>query len=227
MDGLSPVGPRRQYDMGGRRTAQIAVIVPVYNNEKVVQRCIDSVLGQTYADLELILVDDGSKDGSGAICDAAAAADARVKVIHKPNEGLMATWMRGVRESSAPYLAFVDGDDWIDPEMMEKMHACLKAAAPAEAAAEAPAAEGPDAAEGTRADTRKDSRSGKVYAFDGGAGTARRTQGQSSVREIVCCSYVIDREWNGTSEERTHGAAPGVYEGAGLQKEIREKLLGN
>ena len=172
--------------MHGRYCARIAVIVPVYNNEKVVQRCIDSVLGQTFQDLELILVDDGSKDASGAVCNAAAAADARVKVIHKRNEGLVRTWMRGVKESSAPYLMFVDGDDWIEPQMLGEMYACLE-----------------------------------EPGFAGSPG------GRRPPREIVCCSYVIDREWDGTSERSTHRAAPGVYEGERLQKEIKDVLLGH
>ena len=184
--------------MHGRYCARIAVIVPVYNNEKVVQRCIDSVLGQTFSDLELILVDDGSKDAGGAVCDAAAAADARVKVIHKKNEGLVRTWMRGVKESSAPYLAFVDGDDWIAPQMLEEMYACLRK---------------PDSAGSPDEGREPDS------GTDPGAGCASR--------EIVCCSYVIDREWDGTSEKSTHRAPPGVYEGEKLQREIKEVLLGH
>ena len=208
-------------------SARIAVIVPVYNNEKVVQRCIDSVLGQTYPDLELILVDDGSKDGSGAICDAAAAAEPRVRVIHKHNEGLMATWMRGVRESSAPYLAFVDADDWIEPQMLEEMTLCL-----ADSGKEEASVSGADVGEkssssessspkGTLKDTVPDRR--KAKPSDAPAGSFRG----NAPKEIVCCSYVIDREGGGTSETRAHGAAPGVYEGERLQKEIKDVLLGN
>ena len=166
--------------MGQELHKTISVIVPVYNNEKVVQRCIDSVLGQSEQDIELILVDDGSKDGSGVVCDAAAAADVRVKVIHKENEGLMATWMRGVRESGGGYLAFVDADDWIEREMLAQMRACL--------------------------------------ADSSGAPAGKK--------EVVCCSYTVDREWDKTSEQKANGAAPGVYEGEALQ-ELRNTLLGH
>lgn len=107
------------------KTPEVAVIVPVYNGEQYLQTCIDSILEQTFRDLELILVDDGSKDGSGALCDRAAAQDERVRVIHKKNEGLMATWIRGVKESRAPFLCFVDCDDWLEKDSFSKMTAAL------------------------------------------------------------------------------------------------------
>jgi glycosyltransferase involved in cell wall biosynthesis len=104
-----------------RKTRTVAVIVPVYNAAATLKRCTDSILGQTYRDLEVWLIDDGSADESAAMCDALAESDCRVHVIHKTNEGLMATWMRGVRESSAPYLCFVDSDDWIERNMISDM----------------------------------------------------------------------------------------------------------
>lgn len=101
--------------------ARIAVIVPVYNPGIYLTPCVDSILAQTYTDYELILVDDGSTDGSGTACDAYADKDARVRVVHKENGGLMSAWMRGVRESTAPYLFYVDSDDWVDEDALERL----------------------------------------------------------------------------------------------------------
>ena len=101
-------------------TAKISVIIPIYNTAKYLKKCVDSVLGQTLRDIEIVLVDDGSTDGSSpAICDEYAERDDRVKVIHKENGGLISAWTRGVEESSADYVFFVDSDDWIDPDMLE------------------------------------------------------------------------------------------------------------
>ncbi len=108
-----------------QETAHVGVIVPVYNGENYLQACIDSVLAQTFPDFELWLIDDGSRDESGSICDHAAAMDPRVHVIHKENEGLMATWIRGVKESRAPYLCFLDCDDWLEQDCLSKMTAAL------------------------------------------------------------------------------------------------------
>lgn len=105
--------------------SELAVIVPVYNNAATLPHCLDSILGQTKKDLEVVLVDDGSQDESGEICDRAKESDSRVHVIHKENEGLMATWMRGVSESTSPCLAFVDADDWIDNEMFSSLMGSL------------------------------------------------------------------------------------------------------
>lgn len=103
----------------------VSVIVPVYNGGAYLQTCIESVLGQSFTNLELLLVDDGSRDGSGAVCDEAAQRDPRVRVIHKENEGLIATWIRGVRESRAPYLSFLDCDDWLSTDHLTTMTAEL------------------------------------------------------------------------------------------------------
>lgn len=100
---------------------KVSVIVPVYNAEKYLRECVDSILGQTLADLELILVDDGSTDSSPAICDRYAEQDARVQVIHKPNGRAASARNAGLRAASGEYVAFVDSDDWISPEMYKKM----------------------------------------------------------------------------------------------------------
>ena len=98
------------------REPKISVIVPVYNVETYLSRCVDSILAQTYGNLEVILVDDGATDASGAICDAFAAADSRVKVIHKENGGLSSARNAGLDVASGEYIAFVDSDDWITPD---------------------------------------------------------------------------------------------------------------
>ena len=92
---------------------QISVIVPVYKAEKYLHRCIDSILAQTFTDFELILVNDGSPDGSGAICDEYAKKDKRVKVIHKENGGVTAARRDGVEVSKGEWITFVDSDDTI------------------------------------------------------------------------------------------------------------------
>ena len=94
----------------------VSIIVPVYNAEKTIGRCIDSILGQQYTDYELLLVDDGSKDGSGAICDSYALADSRVQVIHKENTGVSDTRNIGISRARGVYLQFLDSDDWITPD---------------------------------------------------------------------------------------------------------------
>ena len=96
-----------------------SVIVPIYNIEKYLNRCIDSVLAQTCGDFELILVDDGSPDGCPAICDAYAKQDARIKVIHKKNGGLVSARQAGIRIASGAYIFNLDGDDAICPDALE------------------------------------------------------------------------------------------------------------
>lgn len=96
--------------------ARISVIVPVYNVEEYLSRCVDSILAQTHSNLEVILVDDGAKDASGVICDGYAAKDPRVKVIHKKNGGLSSARNRGLEAAGGEYIAFVDSDDWIEPD---------------------------------------------------------------------------------------------------------------
>lgn len=94
----------------------VSIIVPIYNAEKYLNRCVDSILNQEYTDFELFLVNDGSKDSSGAICDAYAAADTRVRVIHKPNTGVSDTRNTAIRQAQGTYLQFLDSDDWITPD---------------------------------------------------------------------------------------------------------------
>ncbi len=104
---------------------KITVIIPVYKVEKYLEKCVRSVLGQTYEDLEVILVDDGSPDGCGAICDGVARSDDRVRVIHKPNGGLSSARNAGLDAATGAYIGFVDSDDYIDPAMYETLHAAL------------------------------------------------------------------------------------------------------
>ena len=105
--------------------AKISVIVPVYNVETYQARCVDSILNQSYANLEVILVDDGSKDASGSICDKYAEKDNRIRVIHKENGGLSSARNAGLDVACGEYITFVDSDDWIEPLaygwMMEAM----------------------------------------------------------------------------------------------------------
>lgn len=100
---------------------QVSVIVPVYNAEKYLAQCVDSILAQTFHDIEVILVDDGSTDSSPALCDAYAEKDSRVKVIHKANGRAASARNAGMKIAQGNYIAFVDSDDWIAPEMYEKM----------------------------------------------------------------------------------------------------------
>lgn len=106
----------------------ISVIVPIYNVEKYLPRCVDSLLGQRYRNLELLLVDDGSTDGSGALCEAYAARDARVRVLHKPNGGLSDARNAGLAAARGEYLSFVDGDDWVSPYYLENLYRALEQA---------------------------------------------------------------------------------------------------
>ena len=103
----------------------ISVIVPVYNCGQYLRQCLDSILAQTYTDLEILLVDDGSNDNTGDICDAYMEADLRVKVIHKKNGGAVSARKAGLERASGRYIAFVDGDDWIEPDMLEKLYNTL------------------------------------------------------------------------------------------------------
>jgi glycosyltransferase involved in cell wall biosynthesis len=107
---------------------KLSVIVPVYNTEKYLRECIDSILAQTFTDFELILVDDGSTDGSGVICDEYAGKDPRIQVIHQPNAGVTNARKSGVRRACGMYFSFIDSDDWIHPEMFERMvEKCVEA----------------------------------------------------------------------------------------------------
>lgn len=101
---------------------KISVIVPVYNVEQYVEKCIESILNQTHKNIEVLLIDDGSTDKSGSICDLYAEKDNRVLVCHKNNEGLSEARNTGVKLSSADYIVFVDSDDYIMPDMLEVLY---------------------------------------------------------------------------------------------------------
>lgn len=100
----------------------ISVILPVFNMEKYIDRCVNSVIGQSFSDWELILVDDGSTDGSGNICDEYAKKDSRIRVIHKKNGGVASARQIGTDEAEGKYSIHCDADDWIDSNMLEKMY---------------------------------------------------------------------------------------------------------
>lgn len=102
--------------------AEVSIIVPVYQVEKYIRQCIDSILAQTFTDFELILVDDGSKDRSGQICDEYAGMDKRVKVIHQKNSGAAAARNSGMDQAIGDYFLFVDSDDYVVPTMVECLY---------------------------------------------------------------------------------------------------------
>lgn len=99
----------------------ISIIVPVYNVEEFLDECVQSIVDQTYENLEIILVDDGSKDNSPALCDAWAEKDARIKVVHKQNGGLSDARNRGIEEATGDYIYFIDSDDYIDKTMCQRV----------------------------------------------------------------------------------------------------------
>ena len=105
----------------------ISVIVPIYMIEQYLGVCIESILNQTYTNLEIILVEDGSKDLCPEICDLYAKKDSRIKVIHKDNGGLVSARKAGIQIASGQYIGYVDGDDWIEKEFYESMYCAIKA----------------------------------------------------------------------------------------------------
>lgn len=104
----------------------ISIIVPVYNVKNYLEKCLQSICGQTYKNLEIILIDDGSSDGSGELCDLFAQRDGRIKVIHQTNAGQSAARNRGLAVAQGEFLGFVDSDDWIEPDMYEFLYCLLK-----------------------------------------------------------------------------------------------------
>ncbi len=100
----------------------ISVIVPVYNVEKYLGKCIESIMAQTYQNLEIILVDDGSADKSGEICDEYARRDLRIRVIHNENGGVSVARNTGIRQAAGEYIGLVDSDDYIDPDMYQTLY---------------------------------------------------------------------------------------------------------
>ena len=104
----------------------ISVIIPLYNAEKYLKNCITSVVGQTYRNLEIILVDDGSNDNSLSICEKFALQDNRIKVFHQNNGGVASARNKGLSEASGEFIAWVDSDDSIEPEYIEKLYDAVK-----------------------------------------------------------------------------------------------------
>lgn len=98
---------------------KLSVIVPIYNAEKHLNRCIQSIINQTYTNIELLLIDDGSKDSSGEICDKYAASDERIRVFHKKNGGVSSARNVGLDNATGYYIAFVDSDDYLMPNAYE------------------------------------------------------------------------------------------------------------
>lgn len=106
----------------------ISIIVPVYKVEPFLSRCVDSIIGQTFSNFELILVDDGSPDLCGEICDRYGAMDSRIQVIHKENGGLSDARNAGLGAARGDYICFVDSDDWVSPQYLEKLLESLQEA---------------------------------------------------------------------------------------------------
>lgn len=156
-----------------KKNYKISVIVAVYNAHDYLEQCIDSILLQTYENLELLLVDDESTDGSGAVCDRYADQDGRVRVIHQKNGGCTAASLTGLQEASGDYVMFVDSDDYVETEMLREM--------------------------------------------------IKRLAGKKG--EIVCCNHILEKKHQ--TLPAVCPAAPGVYEGEKLKREIKSRLIGN
>ena len=105
----------------------VSIIVPIYNKEKYLEKCLDSILGQTYRDLEIILVDDGSTDNSLAICQRYAEKDLRIKIYHKPNGGVSSARNLGLEKSTGTLISFADPDDSLHAECIERLKRVLDA----------------------------------------------------------------------------------------------------
>lgn len=99
----------------------VSVVVPVYNVEKYINKCIDSIINQTYKNLEIFLIDDGSTDNSGRICDECAEKDERINVIHKKNGGVSSARNFGIQEASGKWITFIDSDDWVEKNFCERL----------------------------------------------------------------------------------------------------------
>lgn len=100
----------------------ISVIVPVYNVSPYLEKCLDSILKQTFTDWELLLIDDGSSDDSGTICDQFSEKDQRITVFHQPNSGVSSARNRGIKEVKGDWIAFIDADDWVDNNYLEELY---------------------------------------------------------------------------------------------------------
>lgn len=104
----------------------VSIIIPIYNAEKYLEKCLQSILVQTYENIEVILVDDGSVDGSGLICDEYARKDARIKVKHKMNEGTVRARIDGIHLATGTIIAFSDADDWMEPNMISRLYCIMQ-----------------------------------------------------------------------------------------------------
>ena len=104
----------------------ISIVVPIYNVENYLKKCVDTLINQTYRNIEIILVDDGSKDNCGKICDEYQEKDDRIKVVHKKNGGLSDARNAGIKEATGKYIAFLDADDYVDSTMYEKLYNVIK-----------------------------------------------------------------------------------------------------
>ena len=100
----------------------ISIIVPIYNAEKYIHRCLDSILAQTYKNFELILINDGSIDNRGKICDEYSQRDNRIKVIHKNNGGVASARQCGIENAKGEYTIHIDPDDWVESNMLEELY---------------------------------------------------------------------------------------------------------
>ena len=100
----------------------LSVVIPAYNIENYIGKCLDSVLAQTYQDYEIIVVNDGSTDKTGTVCDEYATKDSRIRVIHKENEGVSVARNAGIEMATGEYFLFFDGDDFMEPYTMEELY---------------------------------------------------------------------------------------------------------
>ena len=182
----------------------VSVIVPVYNDAKYIDRCVSSIRNQTYKNLDIILVDDGSKDESGTLCDGYARKDSRIHVIHKENGGLVSAWTAGFGSSDGEYVCFVDGDDWIEKDMIEKMAAYL--------------------VENSQSHDKRQNH--EVNVEQNNAQSDNRNYSLESKLQVVCGGCVIDRP-DGSSEKEGNRLTAGIYEGADDLDKIRKDVLGN
>lgn len=105
-----------------KKMVKLSVIIPVYNREKYLMKCMDSVLSQTFRDMEIICVDDGSTDRSGEILNEYVQKDSRIKVFHQDNRGVVSARNVGISKAEGKYIGFIDSDDWIDPQMFEQLY---------------------------------------------------------------------------------------------------------
>ena len=107
-------------------SALISIVVPVYNVEGYVRRCFESVTNQTWKDFEVIVIDDGSMDKSGEICDEYAQKDTRFKVFHQSNQGIGKTRLGGIQKAVGEYVVWADADDWLEPSLLERLVKCIR-----------------------------------------------------------------------------------------------------